>query len=486
MFSVADAIAAGILPNYDRNNLYSDSNFADATAATGSYLVTAVGANGDIIKITSKVVYISTDPTNPGITTKTVTLCTYTKLSSDSTVTILGASIAAAINANTINTGFSASASSGTVTITAPKSQGIFLNTGTNIVVTITGTIAGTLTQFSGGTQSLQAVWYYHISEYFRIQPKGQLYIGFYPVPTSYTFPDITTMQNFSGGLIRQIAIYLGGECHAYTSGDLTAIHNEIVTNDDANYQPLSALYAADLSSTSDLSGLANLNTFTAYKASAVIGQDGANMGAFLFNTYGKSITCLGAALGAVSFAAVSDDIGWIQKFNLSNGSELDTPAFANGQLLSATAQGYWTAIDNLRYIFILKYRNNAGTYFNDSHCAVSISSDYAYIENNRTIDKAIRGMYASLLPQLKGPLLLNNDGTLADTTVAFLNSIAGVNLTQMVRDQELSGFQILIPTTQNVQSTSKLVISAELLGVSVSRNITVNIGFVLALTGGQ
>ena len=494
LFGVSDAIAAGILPAYDKNNRYSDSNFADATAATGTYLVTTAGTNGDIITITSKRLIISTDANNPGITYDTVTLGTYTKVSGDNTVALVATAIAAAINARTYIHGFSASVNTATVTITAPKSQGVALNGShaiigaTPIVVTLSSgaTMAGTLTQFSGGTQSKQAIWYYHISEYFRLNPKGQLYVGFYAVPGTYTFTEITTMQNYADGKMRQIGIYLGSECHAFTSGDLTAIHTEIVTNNDAYYQPLSALYGADLSATTELSTLTNLNTLSAYKASAVIGQDGAQQGAFLYSAGGKSITCVGAALGATSLAAVSDDIGWIQKFNLSNGSELDVPAFANGQLYSAVSQSYVTAIDNLRYIFIQKYRGNAGSYFNDSHCAVSISSDYAYIENNRVIDKAIRGMYASLLPSLKGPLLLNTDGTLADTTVEYLRSLGGVNLDQMVRNVELSGYQILIPTTQNVQTTGNLQISAQLLGIGVARNITVNIGFVLALTGGQ
>lgn len=170
----------------------------------------------------------------------------------------------------------------------------------------------------------------------------------------------------------------------------------------------------------------------------------------------------------------------------MSNGSELDVPAFANGQLVKDVSQSYLTAVDNLRYIFAVKYRGSAGTYFNDSHCAVSLSSDYAYIENNRTIDKANRGIYASLLPALKGPLLLNDDGTLADTTVAYLISLASVNLEQMKREATLSGYQVNINTNQNVQTTGNLSINVQLLGIGVARNITVNIGFVLALTGGQ
>ena len=55
-----------------------------------------------------------------------------------------------------------------------------------------------------------------------------------------------------------------------------------------------------------------------------------------------------------------------------------------------------------------------------------------------------------------------------------------------MVRDGELSDYGISIPTTQNVTSTGNLVINVQLLGIGVSRNIVVNIGYVLAITGGQ
>jgi hypothetical protein len=122
------------------------------------------------------------------------------------------------------------------------------------------------------------------------------------------------------------------------------------------------------------------------------------------------------------------------------------------------------------------------GSFFNDSHTAVAPNSDYAYIENNRTIDKAIRGIYASLLPDLNGPIQLNSDGTLSDVSVAHLNSQAGLNVEQMVRDGELSAFDTSIDTTQNIQSTGKLVVSVKLVQIVTGRNIQVNIGFVLSI----
>lgn len=462
VFSVADAVALGIKNDY-----------SDATASTATYLVTAVGSNGSIIKVTCDIL------TTSGVVTKT--LCNYTKLSGDSTVTILGASLATAINAGTYSHGFTASASTGTVTITAPKSQGIYLNSGTPYVVTITGSTTGTLTQnVVTGVASLQAVWHYHISEYFRLQPKGVLFISFNPI--GYTFTDITTTQNFADGKVRQLGVYLGGDSHAYTSGDLTTINTEVVANCDGNHKPLSVIYSANIKATSDLTTLTDLNTLTANKCSVVVSQDGAGLGNFLYNVCGYSIGNVGACLGAVSASSVSDSIEWVGKFNISNGVECDTPAFGNGDLFSAKSASYLDSLDALKYIFLVKYVGNAGSYFTHSYTAIVSTSDYSRIEGNRTIDKAIRGVYSSVLPALGSPLVLNSDGTLTDTTIAYFTSLAEVNLIQMIRDVELSAMAVVIDSTQNVLSTGNLVIAVELLPIGVAESITVNIGFVTSI----
>ena len=458
VFSVQDAESLGILADY-----------SDATAATATYQVTNKGTDGNTINI--KIDEID----------QTVDLGTYTKVTADSTTALVATAIAAVINAGTYSHGYSASVLSSTITITAPKKLGIWLNSASKVTVTIVGGIAGTLTDFSGGTYSKLAVWHYHIAEYFRIQPKGNLYVGFFVVPGIYTFTEITTMQNYANGKIRQVGV-LKDFSSTFASGNLTTINAEVVANCDANHKPLSVLYAADLSGTADLTTLTNLNTLSANKVSAVISQDGAGLGWYLWKGTGKSITTLGACLGAVSLASVSDDIAWIGKFNISNGSECDTLAFANGTAVSSLSQGTLDLLDNYRYIFLVKYTGIAGSYFNDSHCAVIETSDYAYIENNRTIDKAIRGIYSSVLPALNSPLVLNADGTLSDETIAYFTSLAELNLTQMIRDKELSGEKVSIDATQNVLSTNKLVISVQLVPIGVARNIEVNIAFTTSI----
>ena len=287
-------------------------------------------------------------------------------------------------------------------------------------------------------------------------------------------------MQNFADGKIRQIGVFVDSQ--AFTVGDVQILHDEIVNNCDANHKPLSAIYAGDYDAVTDWSTLTNLNTYDANKVSVVISQDGAALGNKLWKASGVSCPTLGAALGAVSFASVSDDIAWVAKFNVSNGRECDTPALGNGDLIKNLSVNLLSLINNYRYIFLRKFVDLAGSYWNDDHTAITQSSDYAYISSNRTIDKAIRGVYSSVLPALNSPLQLNSDGTLTDTTIAYFTSLAQVNLFEMLRNREISAQSVTIDPTQNVLSTNTLEIAISIVPIGVARNIVVKIGFTTSI----
>ena len=378
--------------------------------------------------------------------------------------------------------GFSSTVSTDTVTIAARKGLGIALNSGTPLVVTDTGTIATTATQFSGGVASKLAPLHYHISEYFRIQPQGNLYVGVFPVPGSYTFSEVADMQTYANGSIRQLAIY---NTAARTANNVVSDTTALQTQAEALeslHMPISFLYGANIKAITDLSTLSNLATSTNEAVSVNISQDGGGAGADLYVTSGFSITNIGALLGTVSLSKVSDSIAWIEKYDVSNGVECETVAFANGTLYTSVARSLLSTLNNYRYIFLTKRVGLNGSWWNDSHTAIATTSDYAYIENNRTIDKAIRGVYSSLLPKLNSPLVLNSDGTMTDNTIAILTAAARPNLDQMVRDTEVSAYSVTIDPSQDVLATSEVVVTITIVPVGVARNIVVNIGFAAAI----
>lgn len=469
IYSADDAVAAGILKDY-----------SDATSAVAIYTFTNAGATADIVEL--KVADIATATG----ASQSTSLGAYTRLSTDTTVTLLGASYAAFINAGTNTHGYSATAATGVLTITAPKRLGAYLNALTSITATITGTIAGTITQQFGtgsggataGVASRFIQYYYQISEFFRIQPKGKLWVGFFGVPGSYTFSEVQDMQLNSSGEIRQVGVLKDA---VWASADLTSL-NTICNTLKGLYQPLQAIYAGNLQATTDITTIADVSTLTANNVMDLISQDGGGFGNFLYKMNGtsgiKSITCLGATLGITSLRKVSESIAWVGVSNMSNGVELEVPAFSNGQLYSALSNNAIEALLSKNHIFLKKFPTYTGTYFIDSRMCITISSDYAYMEDNRTICKAERNLYIGYMPMLSSPITFNSNGTLADSTIALFESIGNTALDQMIRDGELSAKGVVINPSQNVVATSTLSVAITLVKNGVARTISIPIQF--------
>jgi Protein of unknown function (DUF2586) len=465
VLSVAQAEALGILGDY-----------SDATAATGTVTANAtLGNTGDTITCTI------------ADSTGTVTLCTYTKAATDTTTTLVATGIKNAINLLTPVHGYSATSSVAIVTVTAPKKQGVFVNT-VSIVATVTGTIGSpTIAAFSGGVASILKQFHYHITEYFRMNPTGNLWLYIAPITSNaWDFAELQTLQNTASGTIRQVGIYLANTANFANAAAIATAANSAQTQlnilNTAHF-PMSAVIGTDLKAITDFTTLTNLRTLTNRQVSVTIGQDGANLGSQLAKQ-NYSITNLGAVLGAVSYSAVNEDIAWIQKFNFSNGTENAVPAYSNGTLVNMiTDTNLLTQLDTYGYIFMRYYSGVAGTYVNDNHCCITSSSDNAFINDNRTMDKAARLVYAGVLPALAGPLTLNSNGTLANTTITYYRDLADAALDAMVRNQEISDKKVTIDPAQNVLTTSKLVIGVSILARGVARKIEVDLGYVKSLS---
>lgn len=462
IFSVADAESLGI----------TDTHLGE-TAAVAKMVVGGTPAAGDTVKITYT-----------GILGLETVLSTYTLTSADAvSTTTAAAALAAAINAGTQTHGFSATNNTASLLVTTKSGEGIFPNSGTPYASTITGTVTGTWTQPTGSGSTVLGVasWidtlHYHISEYFRIQPKGELYVGLYVEESStYTFTDITTMQNFAQGAIKQIGVFEKNV--AFAAAQCAALQ-AIATANEAVYKPMQIMLNAEISATASVASLVDISTQTAPNVSVCIAQDGAADGYYIYKATGKSVGAIGAMLGAVSLALVSESIAWVSKFNMAVGTELDTIAFSNGQLYTALADSQFESLNNYSYTFLRKLTGIAGSYWSDSKTTVTPTSDYATIENNRTYQKITRVVRANMLPALSSPLKVNADGTLTAATIGYFETLANNPLVQMEADGELSAHKIIINPAQDVLATSTLELTLQNVPLGVARIIKVNVGFV-------
>lgn len=290
---------------------------------------------------------------------------------------------------------------------------------------------------------------------------------------------ELLTVQNQADGEIRQALLLAPNK--DFAAGDLTAIQASCDVL-EGQHKPVSVIYAPNFHGltigATDLRDLDNKNV------SVIAAMDGNGEGNALYTTYTKTISAGGALLGALSSAKVHENIAWVGRFNMNDNSinEFDVLKLADGRANKSVSTTELDALGDKGYIILKKHIGKAGSYFNDAFTAISESSDYAFIENNRTIDKAIRGCREFLLPSLNAPLYVNEDGTLTEDTIASFKNDAERALEAMERDGEISAFSVTIDPDQDVLTTSKLTIAIKVVPVGVARNIIVNIGFAVSV----
>ena len=448
-------------------------DYSDETPATITYIVDTAGVTGDTLKI------VSPEPSGY-ITIADISIPA--SITGDANAQAIY--ICNAINNGTRTHGYTAQPDGIGVIITSRAGLGIYANAH-RPTITQTGSLDFIVDGSTNGVASQKAVWHYHISEYFRMQPSGNLRVYFAPLSgNTFDYAELGVMQGSAMGKLRQVAIYLANT-GANIVADINIIQG-IQTQVDtliALHQPMSTIVALDGYSVSDLTTLVDLGAYNCRSVSVTIGQDGSNLGYNLTEASGFSMTNLGAVLGAVSYSAVNEDIAWVSKFNMTNGTELSVPAFLNTNVVDMVGQAnLLNQLNNYRYLFLRTFVGVAGTYVNDNHCAISEANDYAYMNDNRVIDKCHRLLYAGVLPFLNGSIKLEADGTLSLATCGYVQGLASTSLDAMIRANEISNYQILIDPAQNILATSTLVITANIQPTGVARHITINLGFVTSI----
>lgn len=494
--SINDLVALGI-----------DGKSGDEVQATSTITMSNAGGSGDTLTLSLA------QPSVDDLTQiTTYTLVSYTTVTGDTTSTTFATNLAAAINANTTNNGgYTATHSSSTVIIKAPVGLGNAINT---IAPSKTGTAASaaSLAAFTGGKGSEQDIIYYHVKEAFRVQgilngkQQGQIWVGVYletSSPSTYAnFTEVATMQSYTNGQIKQIGVYATGA--TFAQSHVTSLNAQAATLAAQN-QPLAIIYQGDFSSfvaanSETIKSIPDTHTFNAAYVQCIVGQDGGNLGNRMFNRCGYSIGCLGTTVGAWALAGVQQSIINRAIFNVVDTLEFTKLAWANGVLLSQSGAGLSAdidAVDALGYVFL---RNESspvssalfgGVFFNNDSMCVTQTSDYAYIPNIRTINKAAVGVRAAILPALGGNVYFNTDGTLTVDSINYLQHLgdtviggkSGSTTGSMASAGEISDGQTIINPTQNVQSTNTVAITMKIVQAGIARYIVINIGFAASLT---
>jgi len=463
------------------------------------------------------------------ITIEGATLGSHTVVSGSTATTDVASALVTSINAGTsagLRHGWVATLNSSTVELAQPAKLGVTNETGSPIAfVEASASGTGTPTQPSSGTGSYFAIMHYHIAEFFRMQPKGVLWVGIYAQGT-YDGTEVKTITDFTDGKVRQSAVYVSHE--SYAASQVTATQS-ILDTLRTEHAPQNVLFHADMTGAT-LAGLADLKTLSNEGISVLIGEDGdwhqgaySNTKAYLQGdktifqgasyiakkattgnapwdgTYwtlisynlnainGFSIGTTGVALGTVALSSVHESISWVGKFNLVSGTGLQEPGFATGDLYKSLTTALKDTLSDYNYTYLRTHRGKSGTFFNDSWTAISRTNDFATIENNRTADKAERNVRTNNIDNLSRPLYLTA-GKLSEDTIQVFKDAAESALILMQNNGEISGdesnpgYSVEINPEQDVLATSEVQMGIKIVPVGVARTIAIEIGLTVKI----
>ncbi|KAF2337978.1 DUF2586 domain-containing protein [Flavobacterium nitrogenifigens] len=364
---------------------------------------------------------------------------------------------------------------------------------------------------------------YYQIQQFFRMNPSGDLYVMLVGTEVyGDTVKKAMSMQEKANGNIRQMAIIFSGDTTFAQTKAALAIAQEQADLAYTDYMPFEIILEGkgfNAAVETDSPSLALLNSENVSVVIAMdvekafeqkliqqdtnkayilksgeelvpsqsssdiynvrdadgLKKDGSVVLEFAFQESYKNTAAVGLALGALSKAKVSENIAWIEKFNLT-GNGFAKPGFVGGKEIKSL--GDLRTLNEKRYIFTQTHTGLAGVYFNDSHTCTTGTSDFAYIENNRTVNKATRLLRTALLPKLASPVLVDIDGKLPQSVSKSFEDLCRNALEGMVANQEVSAFDVYVDPKQNILATSELKVKAEITPIGTARKIMVDLGF--------
>jgi hypothetical protein len=139
-------------------------------------------------------------------------------------------------------------------------------------------------------------------------------------------------------------------------------------------------------------------------------------------------------------------------------------------------------------YITFRTFVGKAGYFIADDGMATSTTNDYLSLARGRVIDKAYRIAYATLLETLNDEIPVTTAGTVslawaksveADVERAIINSMAvNGNLGIDPEDPNDTGVKCFIDPTQNVLSTSKVIVNLQVKPYGYNKYVQIELGF--------
>lgn len=146
-------------------------------------------------------------------------------------------------------------------------------------------------------------------------------------------------------------------------------------------------------------------------------------------------------------------------------------------------------SIHDKGYISFRTFTGKSGYFFTDDCLATAVADDYRSIARRRTIDKAYRIIYLTMLENVNDEIPITDDGYLVSSMVkSWESEIISAIANQMTANGELgadtsdpddNGVKVYINPEQKVAATNKINVTAKIKPYGYAKFIDVELGFV-------
>lgn len=287
------------------------------------------------------------------------------------------------------------------------------------------------------------------------------------------TAAGVTNLQNLSNGACRTIASVIPVST---TASEVGAINAAAVALESSIYAPVMVIVG--IATPSAIGSAVDLTEGSNNRVAVVCGNK--LTGITEIDTELKKGACVGLLLGRVaknqvqvSVARVAD--GPIKAENLAFGAN----AINNSDSQTLCGKGY---------IVPRTFVGKAGYFFSNDALATDSTDDYGMIPRRRTIDKAFRIAYRTLLNEVGTEIPVKADGGIPVSTAKSIEAMVETaleksmtNLGNLGADPDVdsdNGIKVYVDPSQNVVATNKLIVSVKVKPYGYAYFIEANLSF--------
>ncbi|MBL8002390.1 MAG: hypothetical protein JNL05_10550 [Flavobacteriales bacterium] len=347
------------------------------------------------------------------------------------------------------------------------------------------------------------ALTWYHISEFFRLNPDGKLYVFNGDGLDMYAAFDPASaadqLMTASSNNIRFIGLVAGfpltgtlALANGYFDGVKPAADAAQAWVDDRRANDVYIDVVVLEGVQCQTATVEDLKTWELPQVAVVAMCDQGYLNGYAAN-FRKS-AAVGTALGSIGVRMLSESIGSVdiatkpgdrrgeQNYSLTSTRQnrwVSGLSISSNVLFDALTQAKKTELTNKGVIYAGAYAGYEGVYLNGDPTAALVTDDFNSINANRVWNECARRIRRALIPRMNSRVLIDPaTGRIKASTIAEWDAAAKRELEALLGEGEIADFRFTMDPNQDVVAQGKVITRLRIVKQGIAKAIEAEIGF--------